>query len=165
MRIYGRGWESHPRFGRFARGVVAHDEELRACYQSAGAHLHASISSMVHQRVLECALSGGLVLCRTLFDALGVPQWRAKAEVLREASPEFRDPESGWLRFQVADHPATMELVALWQRLGLYHGPHFWIEPTDPRTDPAGSPGSLECMIPEYDAAWNHPDGGAAFRA
>lgn len=154
LHLYGRGWESHPRLGRYARGIVAHDEDLRACYQCAGAHLHASINGMIHQRVLECALSGGLVLCRTLFDALGVGQWRAKAAVRRESLPEFRDPESGWLRFAVADHLATMQLAALWQRLGLDHGPHFWIEPTDPGADPAGAPDFLKCMIREYDAAW-----------
>ncbi len=64
LHLYGRGWERHPTLHRFARGPLEHDEELRAVYRSARAHLHASITTNAHQRVAECALSGGLMLRR-----------------------------------------------------------------------------------------------------
>jgi hypothetical protein len=64
MRLFGRGWEKHPEFARYAAGPLEHGEAIRACYQSARAHLHASAFTTSHQRVFECALSGGLMLRR-----------------------------------------------------------------------------------------------------
>src|SRR5690606_31999796 len=40
LRLYGRGWEGGA-FDKWAGPEVDHGEELRACYQSAAAHLHA----------------------------------------------------------------------------------------------------------------------------
>ena len=64
LAIFGNGWERHPELGRFARPALAHDEGLRAVYQSAGVCLHTSRNSNAHQRVYECALSGGMMLRR-----------------------------------------------------------------------------------------------------
>ncbi len=64
FRIYGRGWDADPEFAPFAAGPVEPGEDLRACYQCAGAHLHMSANTGAHQRVYECALSGGLMLRR-----------------------------------------------------------------------------------------------------
>ncbi len=63
LGLYGDGWE-RTRFKSHARGRLEHSEALRAIYQSAGCHLHASLSTNAHQRVFECALSGGLMLRR-----------------------------------------------------------------------------------------------------
>lgn len=63
LALFGDGWEHSP-FAQHARGPLMHDEELRACYHTAGCHLHASVSTNAHQRVAECALSGGLMLRR-----------------------------------------------------------------------------------------------------
>lgn len=65
LRLYGRGWESHPELGEFARGALDHGhEELRCVYRAASVNLHISLNSNAHQRVYECALSGGLMLRR-----------------------------------------------------------------------------------------------------
>jgi len=64
LGLFGRGWEAHPTLSAFARGPVHHDEELRALYQVGLCHLHVSRNSNAHQRVFECALSGGLMLRR-----------------------------------------------------------------------------------------------------
>ena len=64
LKLFGNGWERHPTLSRFASGVIPHDDHLRACYQSARVHLHASTLGSSHQRVFECAMSGGLVLSR-----------------------------------------------------------------------------------------------------
>lgn len=64
LHLYGRGWERHPTLAQFARGELAHDEALRTVYRTARAHLHASVTTNAHQRVAECALSGGLMLRR-----------------------------------------------------------------------------------------------------
>jgi len=60
MRVFGRGWEKHERLARVAGPEIAHGDELRAAYAAAGVTVHASIHWMYHQRVMECALSGGL---------------------------------------------------------------------------------------------------------
>ncbi|MDX2146494.1 MAG: hypothetical protein SFZ23_03140 [Planctomycetota bacterium] len=70
LKLFGKGWSEHPRFRAHASGELEHGEELRASYQSAIVHLHASVSGPVHQRVMECALSGGLPLCRFTGDYL-----------------------------------------------------------------------------------------------
>lgn len=60
MRVFGRGWERHERFASIAGPEIEHGEELRAAYCAAGVTVHSSIHWMYHQRVMECALSGGL---------------------------------------------------------------------------------------------------------
>lgn len=64
FHLYGRGWEDHPRLGAFAKGELPHDEALRTAYRSARVHLHISTTTNAHQRIAECALSGGLMLRR-----------------------------------------------------------------------------------------------------
>jgi hypothetical protein len=64
MRVFGRGWERHPRFAGLAGPAVDFGEDLRAAYASAGCHLHASLQTNAHQRVAECALAGGVMLRR-----------------------------------------------------------------------------------------------------
>jgi hypothetical protein len=68
LHLYGRGWDRHPTLAAYAKGELAHDEDLRASYAGAAAQLHASIHGNLHQRVMECALSGGLPLVRVKFD-------------------------------------------------------------------------------------------------
>lgn len=72
LRIYGRGWEQHPRLARFARGVAEHGRELRCIYQASRINVQALPSGAVHQRVLEGLSAGGFFLMRrTAFDTLG----------------------------------------------------------------------------------------------
>jgi hypothetical protein len=85
LHLYGAGWESHPLLGRFAKGAVPHGEALRAVYRCAGAHLHISAHNLLHQRVLECFLSGGLCLARFQRDALAGCKARVQYECLQRA--------------------------------------------------------------------------------
>ncbi len=64
LRLYGRGWENHPTFKRFARGVAGHEGELSLIYQSSRINLHASPLGSLHQRVMEGLASGGFFLLR-----------------------------------------------------------------------------------------------------
>jgi hypothetical protein len=93
-------------------------------------HLHASAVNLVHQRVAECALSGGLPAVRVLGSNLRHPAALASALRLWEREPEFRRPNDDLRRvspdlpcdelgFVVADDPALMADTALRQRLGL----------------------------------------------
>lgn len=111
LHIHGRGWEDHPRFGRYAAGEVAHDDDLRGCYQCAHVHLHMTFSNLVHQRIMECALSGGLPLCRISSDSL-VPLLRALRIAATQGDPVQHD-DSGSEAMVGFDVEATAESAAL----------------------------------------------------
>jgi len=64
LRLYGDGWERHPRFGKYARGPLAHGQELSLAYQAARINLHLNATPGMHQRLWEIAASGGLPLTR-----------------------------------------------------------------------------------------------------
>ncbi|MFN0011207.1 MAG: hypothetical protein ACKVS8_06125 [Phycisphaerales bacterium] len=131
LHIYGQGWDRHPTLARFAKGVVEHGEHLRAAYQGARATLHASVNWNLHQRVFECALSGGLPITLRKRDDLVLLEWCAARSI------SLHTPPPGWLCDLgdrrhwgcAADHPHAMMLVAQCQRLGL---PHDGRIPWDP---------------------------------
>lgn len=118
LRLYGRGWQSHPTLAPFARGDVAHGEELRACYQAAGVHLHVSANTLVHQRVMECALSGGLPLCRLTAGAVAEGLNHAKLLALRHVGDQPRDAMNR-AALHWTDHPSLMSMASQLSRLGL----------------------------------------------
>jgi hypothetical protein len=64
LHLYGRGWERHARFGRYARGEAAHGEHLARIARNAAINLHAGSSLALHQRVLETLAAGGFVMVR-----------------------------------------------------------------------------------------------------
>jgi hypothetical protein len=80
MRLFGRGWDRHPTLHEFAAGPLDHGDEIRAAYQTARVHLHASTQTTSHQRVFECAMAGGLMLRRVAIGDLDV----ARQEIARE---------------------------------------------------------------------------------
>ena len=119
LHIYGRGWERHERLSRYAKGELAHGETLRASYACAAVHLHMSAHTLVHQRVMECALSGGLPLCRLVRDDLGTMRgWGQRAAAGRGEpggfNQDWRLPE-----YDIGDHGELMSAAAQMQRLGL----------------------------------------------
>ncbi|MBX3385415.1 MAG: glycosyltransferase family 1 protein [Phycisphaeraceae bacterium] len=119
LRIFGKGWENHPRFREFAQPPLQHGEELRACYQAAAIHLHASIHWMFHQRVLECVSSGGLIAYRYKADDLRQHHAFVVESMLRAGLPLRRSTTFPGVReFDLADHPEGLKYAALCQRLG-----------------------------------------------
>lgn len=95
LKLFGNGWENHPQLSRYAAGPVGHGDELAQCYQGAVVHLHASVNQVMHQRVTECLLSGGLPLCRPLRDAFAVLNNMAIAETIEMNVGEPRADDSG----------------------------------------------------------------------
>ncbi|MBX3359172.1 MAG: hypothetical protein KF745_12185 [Phycisphaeraceae bacterium] len=119
--IHGRGWddpEADAALAEFAAGELPHDDALRASYQCAAAHLHVSVHWMYHQRVMECALAGGLPLCRRKGDDLALLEAHVVNHVTREASPvaTMLTPDRP-LVYDVISHPESARLAALLQRL------------------------------------------------
>jgi len=120
LRLYGKGWEKHPEFARFAGGLTEHGEELRACYQMAAVHLHLCLSTLMHQRPMECVLSGGLPIVRPTRDALTGLHVRANlACVANGAEPIGIDPGTGVPMCSFADSAEGMRYLSMLGRLGM----------------------------------------------
>jgi hypothetical protein len=119
LRVYGRGWENHPDFAQFAAGEVVHGEDLRACYQSAAIHLHASVNTLVHQRVMECAMSGGLPIGRLTIDSVHDSLGHAKREAVLHDSPCVTDPDTGYVGYRVSDSTSLSGARTIREWLGL----------------------------------------------
>lgn len=124
LRVYGRGWERHPSLREFAAGELSHGESLRASYQCAGVHLHVAGQSLVHQRIFECVLSGGVPLCRFhAAERWGLLVWLLKraeqegAVAQREVRTEGM-PRGGRV-FERNGTPAMREAGRLFESLGL----------------------------------------------
>ncbi len=64
LRLYGNGWENHPRLAKYARGPAAHGDELRRIYQATRVNLQLMPTGAIHQRLIEGLFSGGFFLIR-----------------------------------------------------------------------------------------------------
>ncbi|MHC4427519.1 MAG: CgeB family protein [Planctomycetota bacterium] len=126
FRIYGRGWHDHPDLAEHACGELDHGEDLRASYRAAAVHLHVTINTNRHQRVLECVLSGGLPVCRRKAEDIWPPRDYTLKRLAREREPAVCHVPSRKLGYRVVDHPEAMALVALYQRYGRDTGPFHY---------------------------------------
>jgi hypothetical protein len=111
FQIFGHGWDQHPRLSKYASGAIEHGEDLRSCYQQAGIQVHASIHGCGHQRVFECALSGGLPLCRRSWGEL----YRNNLRKAHEFMTKGVEPDASilgwkWPAYAFRNHP---ELIAI----------------------------------------------------
>ncbi|MGD0463006.1 MAG: glycosyltransferase [Tepidisphaeraceae bacterium] len=66
LRLYGKGWEDHPEFKRFARGVADNESQLPAIYQASTINLQVTPFGGVHQRLLDGLAAGGFFLIRSV---------------------------------------------------------------------------------------------------
>ncbi len=123
LHLYGKGWDAHARFGRFAQGILAHGDDLRLAYQCARVQLHAGLGGVNHQRVLECALSGGCTLIRIKAEDARLLEWWAQNEVARTVARETLEPaftdRSDYLLCPLADHWEAMMAQMQCDRLGM----------------------------------------------
>ncbi len=117
LRLYGRGWERHPRFGKFAAGEAIYGEELRRRYAGAVVHLHTSINALAHQRLLECAFSGGVPLVRLHGDELSRMQASAMVVAMRRGPIHIAPRGARYL--SVVEHPELVGWCRTKQVLGL----------------------------------------------
>lgn len=123
MKLYGNGWEKHPQLSRFASGPLGHDEALAKCYRNAGVHLHASINQVMHQRVGECLLSGGLPVCRSTRDSFSTIIRLTLAQAMKKGlCEEYVDEQRGYsgLRVRIESSEHARLLIEETTRLGHY---------------------------------------------
>jgi hypothetical protein len=135
LKLFGRGWQDHPRFAPCAAGEVDHGDELRSAYQSAAANLHISITALVHQRVMECAHSGGLPLCRLNSTAVELALSAARRDCWLARKPDTTDPTrpGGDIHgFRIRGDPALEALAAQLTPLGIPLTDYLWSRPADP---------------------------------
>ena len=65
LGLYGRGWETHPDFAKYARGVIENGEPLAALTRSAKINLNLEpYACFTHQRLLDGLVAGGFFLIR-----------------------------------------------------------------------------------------------------
>jgi hypothetical protein len=64
LHLWGRGWESYPRFSRYARGVACNQSQLSAIYQASRINLQITPNGAVHQRLLDGLAANGFFLLR-----------------------------------------------------------------------------------------------------
>lgn len=145
LHLYGRGWAQHPTLARFAQGELPHGEDLRASYQCARLHLHASLGTLQHQRVLECALSGGLTAARFKRDDANYLSWWAMETIAATSGVRYEPwPAAHPTRWDVSKpclvpidaHEPARRSVEVRTRLGLPPTAHdappgwFYVAPT-----------------------------------
>ena len=119
LAIHGRGWHAHPTLAPYAQHEVSHDDALAHLYRTSAVNLHISTTTLAHQRVVECALAGGLPVCRLSKELLSATRHAAIADLVREGDPPLVDASKGWPAWSVADHPRAMRFAATLQQLGL----------------------------------------------
>ncbi|MEM8757309.1 MAG: hypothetical protein AAGF47_05960 [Planctomycetota bacterium] len=117
MRIFGRGWESHPSLGHLAAGELRHGPELAAAYRAARLTLHASCIAPMHQRLLECALAGGLPAAAATHGSITLAQARIVTRLIAEnreqAIPGGEHAGRRWLWFDSNRFPHAARRDAL----------------------------------------------------
>ncbi len=65
LQIYGKGWDKHPEFARYARGMIDYGAPLEELTREAGINLVLEpFVCIAHQRVLDALAAGGFCLMR-----------------------------------------------------------------------------------------------------
>ena len=67
LGLFGRGWEKHPRFAKFARGFVKPGADLEELVRSTRINLHLEpYACFTHPRLLSGLFAGGFFWCGTI---------------------------------------------------------------------------------------------------
>ncbi len=79
LRLYGNGWDQHPRFAKFAAGPAQQGDELRAIYQASKINLQIIETGFLHSRALDGMAAGGFFLTRrTDYDGSDIAPLQAR---------------------------------------------------------------------------------------
>ncbi|HEY8746511.1 MAG TPA: hypothetical protein VIM11_00955 [Tepidisphaeraceae bacterium] len=64
LHLWGKGWEAHPRFAKYARGVADNQRDLPTIYRASKINLQVTPHGSVHQRLIDGLAAGGFFLLR-----------------------------------------------------------------------------------------------------
>lgn len=129
LHLYGRGWESHPRLGRYARGIASNGPHLRAIYQAGRIHLQLIAYGAIHPRLLDGLAAGGFFLIRRCATDLAHEPIR---RVLAEFDTHRLEPECAYTGRQ---YPRLAAALRDWAVLS-GHAPPAGSAQADPPTGP-----------------------------
>ncbi|MEM7164847.1 MAG: hypothetical protein AAF581_05245 [Planctomycetota bacterium] len=112
LAVYGRGWELHPDFAPYARGVVEHGAALQELTQRSRINLNLEpYPCVAHQRLLDGLAAGGFFLIREHTSNRVLQQL---ANLLDQyATPAVHDLASARSQLPAAQQGALEELVTL----------------------------------------------------
>lgn len=84
LKLYGAGWNNHPRFARYAAGPAAQGDEMRLIYRASKINLQIIETGFMHSRALDGLCAGGFFLTRrTPYDGLVPGEAEAHHRVAR----------------------------------------------------------------------------------
>jgi hypothetical protein len=93
LHLYGRGWEQHPTFAAFARGVADNERQLCGIYRSSAINLQVTPFGAVHQRLFDGLAAGGFFLLRACTgdecDRIYQTMWRWCEQAQIRSGQEF----------------------------------------------------------------------------
>ena len=82
LRLYGNGWDRHPRFAKYGAGVARQGDELLAIYQASKINLQIIETGFLHSRALDGMAAGGFFLTRrTDYDGLDTAAVQARHDL------------------------------------------------------------------------------------
>jgi hypothetical protein len=136
LALYGKGWERHPEFARFARGPVAYGEALQDLTRRSRINLQVVPYLCLHQRLLDGIAAGGFFLVRrhpadaapqamlNLIDQHVGPDARSLAQVQASMPPPARGQFEALLKqsrpsFCGMGTEDPIEALRDWQEAGL----------------------------------------------
>jgi hypothetical protein len=116
FRLYGRGWDRHPAYRKYAWGFVEHGPEFGAALRGTKINLHAGCNPAKHQRVLDTLSAGGFMLVRRHADDVGPRLYRALHQEVVRRGLKAGDRVRWWERLPA---PFDREYLELRAMLGL----------------------------------------------
>ena len=146
MALYGRGWEKHPGFSRFARGPIEYGQPLEEATRRTKINLQIIPNSCMHQRLLDGLAAGGFFLVRGYpGDPLMAEMWSffrdridPAVTTVDQAMQALAGPDQGQLgqimqRFNALHEMKGVDQLERFQEQRVYGMTHFYEYP--PRLD------------------------------
>jgi len=106
LKLYGRGWENHPRLSKYAQGIAQNGRELCKIYNASQINIQVLAGGNLHPRLIDGLASGGFFLVKYhpsdheegglagYFDMdKNIIEFRGKDDLLRKVSFYLDHPE------------------------------------------------------------------------
>jgi hypothetical protein len=117
LHLYGRGWESHPRFSKYAKGILEHGEELTIAYRAAKKCIHLNSMEGDHQRLNEILSGGAQIITRLSKTAPQLTQELIDFVEGNSTEPDYKT--LSMIYSQVKNYP-TKPNAQIWKALKSY---------------------------------------------
>jgi hypothetical protein len=109
LRLYGKGWETNPRFATFAAGFLEPGEELRTVYRASEINLQIIETGFLHSRALDGLAAGGFFMYRLAPEARDLDGTEAARVIMTR-----RAMETGCVTYGQLDASTDPLIVGAW---------------------------------------------------